>query len=179
MTTVSMAKKDILLHTDSEFSASHTMNALTTGQWVRVVKGGIQIADIGPDPKMSDHERLIAGAVAPCFTIPDGVKTSVVQRMPPKDGEPDNCYVQHIGAGIPNRNYERLYNMMVSVGFILLRSPKSAEGEHWEIWYLPGLWALNEPLKGADRRKLVAWLFDNVAPGNVEFTGEAWALSWE
>jgi hypothetical protein len=42
------------------------------------------------------------------------------------------------------------------------------------------MWCLDGELKGVtDRKNLVKWLFDHIAPGNVNFTGEAWALTFE
>lgn len=180
MTKLTMVGKTLHLEAENETDASHVHAALSHGQWVRMAKGTIQIADVGPEPLLTDHERLIAGATAPCFPIPDGKNPTHAQRAKARDGDLDNCYVQHIGAGIRDSTYERMYKRMVSVGFILLRSAKGPDNKHWEIWYLPGLWFLTGELKGEkDRQKIVRWLFHNIAPGNCAFSGESWALSWD
>lgn len=181
MTKLTMTKRTISLECENETDAAHVHAALTSKQWVRMVNGGIQIADMGPEPQMSDHERLIAGSCAPCFPIPDGKTPVPVQRTKAPEHERylPECYVQHIGAGFRKEFYAKAFKLMVSIGFVVLRSPKGPDGKHWEIWYLYGMSALTGPLKGADRQTLVKWLYQNVAPGNVCFDGESWALTCE
>lgn len=180
MTKLTMVGKTLHLEAENETDASHVHAALSHGQWVRMAKGTIQIADVGPEPQLTDHERLINGSCAPCFPVPDDKEVRPVQRAKGNEGDLESCYVQHIGAGCRDRTYEQLYKRMVSVGFILLRSAKGTDNKHWEIWYLPGLWALTGELKGEkDRKKLVRWLFDYVTPGTCAFSGESWALSFD
>jgi len=177
----------ITIEADDETSAAHVMAALTTRQWIRMSNGGIQIADAQEEPKASDHNRLINGSVVSCFPIPDGKTAAPIQKAAcdsDKEKYMPSCYVQHIGAGIRDGDYGRVYNLMISVGFNLLRSPKGPDGKHWEIWYLPGLWSLTGQLKDISKdkdakEKLVKWLYQKVIPGNVSFDGEAWALTFD
>lgn len=182
MSTIRLSRNQrvLSLTAEDDFAADQLHAALAHGQWVRLVHGGVQLADVHTEPTYTDHERLIQGAAAPCFPPADTTRPVQTATIEPnhENGSP-SCYVQHIGAYQKERDYAKLYQRMRSVGFNLLRSPRGPDGKMWEVWYLPGLWALNEPLKGASRRALVDWLFTNVSPGTVSFDGESWALTME
>jgi len=183
MTTVARKGKTIILEFPEEFDAQNVAAALEHQQWMRLKGGNIVLAREEPEPKMTDHERLVNGSSAPIYPIPDGKNPAPVQRspaVPDRETHDPSCFVQHIGAGLRDTAYARSYARMVSVGFILLRSPRGLDNKYWEVWYLPGMFFLKGELAGEkDRQKLVRWLFNAVAPGNVNFLGEGWALTWD
>ncbi len=179
MAKVTRTKNVITLELDGEFEAQHMEVALKHRQWVSIRDSAVRIARSEPEPTVSDHDRLLGGGVAPIYPVVEGKQPVPVQMAshPEYAWHDPSCIVQHIGAG--GGGYVNCYHRIVSVGFVLLRSPRGAEDRYWEMWYLPGMWALEGELKGEkDRQKLVRWLFDHVAPGNVNFFGEGWALSW-
>lgn len=84
-------------------------------------------------------------------------------------------YVQHITG-----NYNKKAQKLIINGFVPLRSKKSnRDGKCWEIWYLPGAWAAEGELRGKEEKKIFEWLFHEIKPGNVEFSGESWGLCVE
>jgi hypothetical protein len=130
---------------------------------------------------MSDYDRIVAGAAEPFYRIPDG-KTQIKYKQQDidKDVYSPSCYVQHIGAGHGKYyNYAKLYERMKSVGFDILRSPRGKDDKIWEIWYLPGTWALEGELNKNDKKQLIQWLIDNISPGTITFNGEQYALTFE
>jgi hypothetical protein len=85
-------------------------------------------------------------------------------------------YVQHI-AGYSGGFSEKAQRMFIN-GFVPLRSKRSnRDGKCWEIWYLPGAWAAEGELRGKTEEQIKSWLFQEIGPGNVEFSGESWGLS--
>lgn len=177
-TKITCEKRTITLTFDDDFEVAQVHAALMHRQWVRLKGDTVQLADVEPEPKCSDHERLIAGAVAPCFAQSERKPSPAQVQADTGEWYSQGCYVQHIGAYMRERDYGRLYSLMVSVGFVLLRSPRGTDdNRYWEIWYLPSIALLKGPLEKADRKTLVKWLFDNVQPGNVSFNGESWSLS--
>lgn len=180
MPRMTRTAKTITIELDSEIDAQHVQAALDSRQWVRMKDGNVVIARPDPEPTMSEHDRLVAGSAAPCFPPNDNARMTL--RMPAEPGKESwspGCYVKHLGAYQRENHYERWYKLMISIGFSLLRSPRGPDNKIWEVWYLPGMFALEGQLKGADRQTLVKWLFHNVFPGNVSFDGEAWAMSVE
>ncbi len=164
MTKITRAGKIITIELPAEFDAQNVAAALEHQQWMRLKGGTIVLARPEPEPQLTDHERLICGSTAPIYPIPDGKRPVPVQRVQPvpdRESHDPSCLVQHIGAGFRDISYERCYAKMVSVGFVLMRSPKGEDNKHWEIWYLPGMFFLTGELKGEkDRQKLVKWLFN-------------------
>lgn len=173
--------KVITLTFGSLSDAEHVEVALTNRQWMQVVGRNVRLAREDEEPKMSDYDLLIAGHNAPIFRAKtpgtDPVQTLVTGNLAAActDDKMWSCYVQHIGADSPH-GYEKCFKWMAEAGFTLLRSPRGADGKHWEVWYCPGSWALNDGLKGCTRRELVKWLYDWVRPGTVAFDGERWCL---
>jgi len=58
--------------------------------------------------------------------------------------------IQHLcGYNFTPENYMRQSAKLTSYGFVCCRSQRGDDGEYWEVWYLPGLFAANGDLKKA------------------------------
>lgn len=89
----------------------------------------------------------------------------------------DSVYVQHI-EGYDGGTYEERARKMRAAGFIRLRSDTDEKGQYWEIWYLPGPWRAEGPLKGAKTAADVSdWLRMEIHPGEIELKPQHWGLS--
>ncbi|MFA6404725.1 MAG: hypothetical protein WCW03_01880 [Candidatus Paceibacterota bacterium] len=56
--------------------------------------------------------------------------------------------IQHLcGYHYSEEGYQRNARTLESFGFECMRSRRGDDGRYWEIWYLPGLWAVEGELK--------------------------------
>jgi hypothetical protein len=180
--------KIITILMPDEGAADHLEVALTHRQWVQVLPDGVKLAQMDEEPKLDDMTALAAHSLAPIFRPCDPTAAPIVTcdtgRLASECTDSNNhwsCYIQGLGAGVARDSgwsYERCFDQMIKMGFILLRSPRGPDGKFWEIWYTPGPWHLKQGLHNCNRKRLVEWLFDTVRPGAVSFDGERWCLTW-
>jgi len=84
-------------------------------------------------------------------------------------------YVQHI-SGYDGNRLEKAPKLILA-GFQPLRSRRSSkDGQMWEIWYLCGAWAAKGELEGKTEEQIIDWLIQEIRPGQMELSGQAWAL---
>ncbi len=92
------------------------------------------------------------------------------------------------------RKYAEACSMLESWGFVCLRSRRADNGQYWEIWYLPGLWAAKGDLRHQARslsdkkgdlisdldrealRKLGSWIFKRVPFGTMSCADQRLAM---
>lgn len=86
-------------------------------------------------------------------------------------------YVHHITGYAGQEYYKGRADLLESAGFVCLRSEKGKDGKYWEVWYLPGAYAAEGPIKDKTPEEIKSWVLNEVRPGNLEIVGENWGLS--
>lgn len=65
-------------------------------------------------------------------------------------GQSPSILIQHLcGYGYTPEGYKANAELLEGCGFACMRSRRGDNGQYWEIWFLPGLWAARGRLKEA------------------------------
>lgn len=131
--------------------ADKLQRALMGLSWVRVVDGRLQEhSTVHPLPGPADDESMLP------FWRPHNPREPNTQLVLKMDTQMErlsehsmpSIFIQSLcGYHYTPKGYESQAKQLESFGFECLRSRRGSNGNFWEIWYLPGLWAAKGELK--------------------------------
>lgn len=184
--------KVVTITFDSDWSAENIVHAMKRHQWVKFSGDG-EICNLKEEPTETDLDNILQSTTYNLFSenskikhIPDTVNKANDEY------NTNSIYIQHIYGY--DGDYQRKAKLLLNCGFEVLRSinkpftykefvngksVEKTEMRHYEIWWLPYVSFATGELKGKTQKEILKWIWQVISPGNVDISGEKWALSCE
>jgi len=118
--------------------------------WIRGSEDGLETASVFEEiPNPVADETMI-----PFWRRPSEEVQLRLQEIRFESDRDDVCspsiLIQSLcGYNFTPERYQKTAERLESFGFIQMRSRRGNDGRHWEVWYLPGLWASDGDLRDA------------------------------
>ena len=160
------------------------MQGVANGMWwVKIVEGKAVFMPAYKQlpPPIEDEEVL------PFWGPRQSVRFEVFEISSNKHHNDTSIIIQSICAySYSSENYKGKSEKLESYGFDCLRSRRGNDGQYWEIWYLPGLWAAKGSLQAVisptkDEKKKIQKALDFLATdirfGSLDLCVQRMAMS--